>query len=89
MHVSFVIHVLDMDLDDPAADVPCFRIPGQVIANLEIVCPSNALRRAGLLVNDRVKSMWNGEIAIRFDPEEHLSRRWHGYELYHETQRRA
>jgi len=29
------------------------------------------------------------EIELRFDPEEHLSRRWHGYEFYHGPQRWA
>ena len=107
--------------DDLAADVPCFRIPGHVIANFESVFQKDPpLAR---LVGQRSNRVWNEtwtvverclagftasnqncnhgpkgqqfrlmrsrEIELRFDPEEHPSGRWHGYELYHGPQRRA
>lgn len=36
MRVSFVIHILCMDLDNPAADMSGLRIPGNVIADFEL-----------------------------------------------------
>ena len=35
MHVSFVIHVLGMNLDNPPADMSSLGIPGDVIADFE------------------------------------------------------
>ena len=57
LHVPFVIHVLDVDPDDLAADVPCFRIPGHVIANFESVFQKDpAVAR---LVGQSSNRVWN------------------------------
>jgi len=36
--VAFVVRILRMDLDDPAADMPGLGIPGDVIAFFETCC---------------------------------------------------
>lgn len=38
MRVSLVIHILRMDLDNPAADQPGLGIPGNMIAGFESFC---------------------------------------------------
>jgi hypothetical protein len=38
VHMSLVINVLQVDPDDRAAHISCFRIPGHVIANREPLC---------------------------------------------------
>ena len=35
VHMSFVIYVFDVDPDNLAAHISCFRIPGHMIANRE------------------------------------------------------
>jgi hypothetical protein len=37
VHMSFVINILDVDLDYLAAHISGFRIPGHVIANCELL----------------------------------------------------
>jgi hypothetical protein len=49
MRVSFVICVLCMDFDNPAADVSGFRIPGDVIADFEMCCHIILLKPQSLL----------------------------------------
>jgi hypothetical protein len=38
MGVPLVVNVLSMHFDDVAADMACFRIPGHVIADFELLC---------------------------------------------------
>jgi hypothetical protein len=34
VNVTLVVHIFRMHFDDAPANVPCFRVPGHVIANL-------------------------------------------------------
>ena len=36
VRISFVIEIFGMNLDDLAADMPGFRVPGHVIADFEV-----------------------------------------------------
>ena len=36
MGIAFVVEILSMNLDDCSADVPSFRIPGNVITDIEM-----------------------------------------------------
>jgi hypothetical protein len=44
VHVSFVIYVFDVDPDNLAAHISCFRVPGHMIANREPLFHENTLR---------------------------------------------